>query len=162
VYDGAAGTDAPDDLVAERRVEVHAVGFDERLRRVVSPSPLIPLHFGEQAGHARERRGMVITSRFCGGVRDSIALVCAISQRTSSGDCRIVVSSIWGSFRDRAQAARARARIASYFGGTIPRGSASAKTVRAHQFALQKIQRQRSAPRSSMAENCSSPDCGSR
>ena len=43
---------AGDDLVAQRRIEMHAVGLEQRLRRLVVPFRLDPLHFGEQPADA--------------------------------------------------------------------------------------------------------------
>ena len=68
--------DARDDLVAQRRIEMHAVGLEQRARRVVVALRLDPLHLGEQPADAvAERlRRRSSRSRSCRrGVRTSIA-----------------------------------------------------------------------------------------
>ena len=44
--------DARHDFVAQRRIEVDAVGLEQRLRRLVVPFRLDALHFGEQPAGA--------------------------------------------------------------------------------------------------------------
>ena len=89
--------DARDHFVAQRGIEMHAVGVDERARRLVIALALDALDLGEQAADAfAERlRRRSSRSRSCRRASArSIAVVCAISQRTIIWRLRMWSSSI--------------------------------------------------------------------
>ena len=57
MYDGQLqSVDARDDLVAQRRIEMDAVGLEQRARRLVVALALDPLHLGEQSADAVAKR----------------------------------------------------------------------------------------------------------